>query len=70
MVLRFHLVESPKLESNAANRLVTLQASSHIRVNLALEVKTQLVVNLAIDGRAFEQRALPEHPVSDHGLSC
>jgi hypothetical protein len=49
VVLRFHLIEATKLEANSANRFVTLQPLLDIQIDLAVKVKTQFVVNLAID---------------------
>jgi hypothetical protein len=55
-ILLFDLIEAAELEARPANRLGTREPASDVRCDLPIEVKPELLVNLAFHLRA------PEHP--------
>jgi hypothetical protein len=58
--LILHLIESTKLQPDATPGLGFTHARPHIFVGLSLEVKTQLIIEFVLCGRAPHQGTQPE----------
>jgi hypothetical protein len=58
--LIFDLIESAKLQPGATHGLGFSHSRPHIFVDLSLEVKTQLVIELDLCGRVPQQATQPE----------
>src|SRR5262249_54960553 len=65
-VLLLDLLESTELEPHPARRLAVGESRVPVRLQLSIDVKPQLVVELTIDRRSPEHRSEPMKDVADH----
>ena len=63
------LGEAAERDPGASRRLSRIHAGTRVRGNLAIKVKSELFVELAVDRSSAENRPKAKQPVGEHAAS-